>query len=335
MTELARFLDRRADEVSRLFATRVRDDDLLGRLPALLSNIASYLRAHAGDATFVPRGHATTDGLGPRATDASHHAVLCDCVFALLETEAVAPSIRELRILSDCVSAALGTSTHPVAQAAGHVAAVHADFLATVSHELRTPLSSILGYAQLLQTGSLSEDKRQRAVDAIERNARAQSQLIEQLLGASSSLAPALAASSALVPKGNELHGVSILLVDDDRDTREMLQQVMEASAGSVVVCASVAEARDAFAARRPDVVVSDIGMPEEDGYKLAQWLRARSHEQGGDVPAVALTAFSRTEDRTKALMAGFNNHVPKPVEPMELIAVIKAITSRATRGRY
>jgi CheY-like chemotaxis protein len=78
----------------------------------------------------------------------------------------------------------------------------------------------------------------------------------------------------------------------------------------------------------RPDVLVSDIGMPEQDGYALIQMLRALPESRGGRTPAIALTAYARLEDRMKALVAGFNMHVSKPVEPTELVAVIVNLTS-------
>jgi CheY-like chemotaxis protein len=92
-----------------------------------------------------------------------------------------------------------------------------------------------------------------------------------------------------------------------------------------------VAEALRLLGAERPDVLLSDIGMPGEDGYALIERLRALPPEAGGDLPVVALTAYARTEDRTRALLSGFSTHVPKPVEPLELLAVIASL---ARRGR-
>ena len=76
----------------------------------------------------------------------------------------------------------------------------------------------------------------------------------------------------------------------------------------------------------RPDILVSDIGMPEEDGYAFIRKVRALSRETGGRTPAVALTAYARVEDRTRVLLAGFQSHVPKPVEPVELLAVLASL---------
>ncbi len=83
----------------------------------------------------------------------------------------------------------------------------------------------------------------------------------------------------------------------------------------------------------RPDVIISDIGMPEEDGYSLIRKLRALPRDHGGSVPAAALTAYARSEDRVKAIAAGYQTHITKPVEPAELVAVVASLAGRA--GRY
>jgi PAS domain S-box-containing protein len=128
-----------------------------------------------------------------------------------------------------------------------------------------------------------------------------------------------------------ELDGLQLLVVEDETDTREMLVTLLEGCGARVRAAGSVAEALRLLAAERPDVLLSDIGMPEEDGYVLIERLRALPPEAGGDLPAVALTAYARTEDRTRALLSGFSTHVPKPVEPLELLAVIASL---ARRGR-
>ncbi|MFZ6182772.1 ATP-binding protein [Nannocystis pusilla] len=376
------------------------------------------------------------------------------------------------------------------------------EFLATVSHELRTPLTSILGWAQMLQLDGLSAEQRRHAIDTIERNARAQAQLIEDLLDVSSILAgklrlevqavnireiveaaletvrpaaeargvrlQATLASGATVmgdpqrlqqvvwnllsnavkftPRAGrvqvlverrdssveivvadtgkgiapefqphvferfrqadgattrrhgglglglsivrqlvemhggtvsvfsegedrgasftvriplavtlrrevetpetlrkeaakqdlhcppELAGLRVLVVDDERDTRDMLGTLLRRCGVEVTLAASAAEALRSIEAERPDVLVSDIGMPGEDGYSLLEKLRKLPREAGGTLPAVALTAYARSEDRTRALLAGFNNHVAKPVEPLELLAVIASLSWRTRK---
>jgi CheY-like chemotaxis protein len=97
-----------------------------------------------------------------------------------------------------------------------------------------------------------------------------------------------------------------------------------------VRTCGSAGEAISALEEYKPDVLVSDIGMPEEDGYSLIRKVRALNAESGGRTPAVALTAYARVEDRLQALSAGYNMHVSKPVEPTELAVVIASLVSRS-----
>ena len=373
------------------------------------------------------------------------------------------------------------------------------EFLATVSHELRTPLNAILGWAHLLQTGSMTEAQVRQGIEVIERNARAQTQLIEDLLDMSriisgkmrldiqsidpivfieaaiETVRPAAEAkgirlSTLLDPgagpiKGDpnrlqqvvwnlfsnaikftardgqvqvvlervnshieiavadtgvgikpeflphvfdrfrqqkasvtqpasglglglsivkhlvELHGgtvraisageergttftvclpltavqrdaevgqrlhprgasrisprfrppdlsgIKVLVVDDQPDARDMIRRVLEDCEADVATAGSAAEALRAVEKGRPDVLVSDIGMPDVDGYELLRRIRALG---GIQVPAIALTAFARSEDRTRALRAGFLAHVAKPVEPSELLATIASVVGRA-----
>ena len=374
------------------------------------------------------------------------------------------------------------------------------EFLATVSHELRTPLNAILGWAQLLRGGNLEEGELERALETIERNARAQAQLIEDLLDISriitgklrldvrpielagvieaavDSVRPAADAKGirlhvvldpragpvsgdanrlqqvvwnllvnaikftprdgrvgvnlarvnshvevivsdtgegidaallphifdrfrqadasttrrhgglglglsivrhlvelhggtvhaesggegrgslftvklplAVVRKGDDsrvhptaedrvdvglgtaqLDGVRVLVVDDEADARDLLSHLLRRCRAHVEAVASAADALAAIRRSRPDVLLSDIGMPGEDGYMLIQQVRALEEQTGlGKIPAVALTAFARAEDRRRALMAGFQMHVPKPVEAAELTAVVANLAGR------
>jgi signal transduction histidine kinase/ActR/RegA family two-component response regulator len=129
------------------------------------------------------------------------------------------------------------------------------------------------------------------------------------------------------------LDGLHILVVEDNADGREIMSMVIEQSGGRVTAVASAREALDALESLQPDVLVSDIGLPDEDGYALIRRLRSREAERGGFLPAVAMTGFVRTEDRARILAAGFQVHVPKPVDPAELTAAIAAV-ARDPRGR-
>jgi signal transduction histidine kinase/ActR/RegA family two-component response regulator len=128
------------------------------------------------------------------------------------------------------------------------------------------------------------------------------------------------------------LSGLHILVVDDEPDSLEVLIAVLESRGASVTAASSVREALAAFERDRPHVLVSDIAMPEEDGYELIRKVRMLDPARGGRVAAVALTAYARVEDRVRALSAGFQVHVPKPVTPAELIAVVAALGSGVTR---
>jgi PAS domain S-box-containing protein len=376
------------------------------------------------------------------------------------------------------------------------------EFLATVSHELRTPLTAMLGWAHLLRAGQLDEQSAKSALETIERNARSQSQLIDDLLDVSriitgklrldvrrvdpstfieaaiEALRPAAEAKSVRIqkvvdtgvssiagdparlqqvvwnllsnaikftPKGGrvqvrlervnshveiavsdtgtgispkflphvfdrfrqadqsttrefgglglglaivrhlvELHGgtvraeshgegqgatftvmlplltiyqssaatervhpqasdatpapecperldgLKVLVVDDEADTRELLSVVLKRCGAEVTTASSSAEALAIIEQQRPDVLVSDIGMPVEDGYELIRKVRALAPEHGGRVPAVALTAYARTEDRLRILRSGYQMHVPKPVELNELVAIVANLAERA-----
>jgi len=370
------------------------------------------------------------------------------------------------------------------------------EFLATVSHELRTPLTAMLGWAELLRMGRLSESKQRQALATIERNARAQVQLVEDLLDVSRivsgrlrlemaavlpgqfiepaaesvrvaadakevaleldldpTIGPVLGDAARLqqvawnlltnavkfTPRGGrvrvtsrrvgpsvelrfcdtgrgvspeflpymfdrfrqadgsstraqgglglglaivkhlvELHGgtieahsdgegcgsefivrlpvpeggllaaprsieaplhsslgfdcppevvgLRVLVVEDEPDTRNLLVMLLELCHAQVVSAASAAEARELVARDAPHLIISDIGMPGGDGYALIRDVRAMPDDRGGRVPAVALTAYARAEDRARALRAGFDEHLPKPVEPRELVRVIASL---------
>jgi PAS domain S-box-containing protein len=124
------------------------------------------------------------------------------------------------------------------------------------------------------------------------------------------------------------LKGIKVLAVDDDKDARFLLKTILEQSGAEVETCESVSAALSLIMDYCPDILISDIGMPEEDGYELIKKIREKEKGTGKRLPAVALTAFSRAEDRLKALTAGYNTHIPKPVEPAELTIVIANLTS-------
>jgi len=119
------------------------------------------------------------------------------------------------------------------------------------------------------------------------------------------------------------LEGFRILVVDDEADARTLIRRILEQCRASVTAVGSVDEAFEVLRRERPQLLLSDIGMPEKDGYELLRRVRSLPHGEGGDTPAVAITAFARSEDRRKALLAGFQMHLPKPIEPAELVAIV------------
>jgi len=207
-------------------------------------------------------------------------------------------------------------------------------FISKMSHELRTPLNSMLGWLRLVQSNTLDPAQQQRALATIERNIRAQVTLIDHLLDAGRSgmtlLGEGEAAGTANRRRSMEcppaLHGLRVLVVDDEPDARELLQSIFGQCRADVVAAGSAAEALDALDRFAPNVLVSDIGMPDVDGYHLISEIRRRPADRCGRIPAVALTAYARLEDRARALRSGFQVHVPKPVEPVEILAIVASL---------
>ncbi len=122
---------------------------------------------------------------------------------------------------------------------------------------------------------------------------------------------------------------VRVLVVDDDPDSREVVREVLEQAGAVVVVAGSAHEALQAIAERPPDVLLSDLGMPEEDGYQLMRRVRALDPASGGSVPAAALTAYTQAEDRRAAQEAGFQGYLSKPIDPAELTAAVARLAGR------
>ena len=126
-----------------------------------------------------------------------------------------------------------------------------------------------------------------------------------------------------------DLSGIKVLVVDDEVDACELIKRVLTECEAEVVTANSANDALLLVEKERPDVLMSDIGMPGIDGYELLRRVRALGPGRGGKVPAIALTAFARSEDRTRALRAGFLVHVSKPVEPSELVATVASLAGR------
>jgi CheY-like chemotaxis protein len=132
-------------------------------------------------------------------------------------------------------------------------------------------------------------------------------------------LAPARTASVADI----SLASIRVLVVEDDPDAAEFVTNLLQSHGAEVVSAASAREALEAVAQSRPDILISDIGLPEMDGYQLIEEIRKMDVAHGGGIPAVALTAFARSDDRTRALRAGYQTHLAKPIESTELVATV------------
>jgi CheY-like chemotaxis protein/anti-sigma regulatory factor (Ser/Thr protein kinase) len=125
---------------------------------------------------------------------------------------------------------------------------------------------------------------------------------------------------------GLNLTGVRVLVVEDDPDTLELLRFILDRRGAEVNTAASTREALDVMEHWQPTTLVSDLAMPDQDGYELIGRIRSRGSERGGNIPAVAVSAYTRTEDRIRALSAGFQMHLPKPVDPEELVATVASL---------
>jgi CheY-like chemotaxis protein len=125
----------------------------------------------------------------------------------------------------------------------------------------------------------------------------------------------------------DHLHGIHILIVEDDVDSRNVLSVLLQRLGALVEAVGSAAEAYDRISRRRPDVVVSDIGMPDEDGYTFIRHIR-QANGDARRLPAIALTAYARKQDADAALTAGYDHHLAKPVMPADLIRAIKEVTT-------
>jgi CheY-like chemotaxis protein len=154
------------------------------------------------------------------------------------------------------------------------------------------------------------------------------------LMDASAPSAEARSPAAAHGPAGLgfravDLSGIKVLVVDDEADARDLIARVLTECHADVTTAAAADEALAAVERVQPHVLVSDIGMPNVDGYQLLRLVRELGVARGGGLPAIALTAFARFEERTRALHAGFLVHVAKPVEPTELVATVASVVGR------
>jgi CheY-like chemotaxis protein len=138
---------------------------------------------------------------------------------------------------------------------------------------------------------------------------------------------PLSAPEAEPAPSGRFLHGLRILVVDDDPDSRDVLELMLIGRGAVVEMAGSCAEAMVLFEARCPDLIISDIGLPDGDGYELIRRVRSRPVDRGGAVAAIALTAYAGTEDVRRAIRCGYQVHVAKPFDATELIRIVQSLT--------
>lgn len=134
---------------------------------------------------------------------------------------------------------------------------------------------------------------------------------------------------SSVMADGPDVSGLRVLIVDDDPDACAIARRIFEDHGTRVYIALSAREGLNILIHERPDIIVSDIGMPDQDGYELMRQIRKLPPEQGGRIPAIALTAFARPEDRREALAVGYQRHLAKPVDPVQLLSLIAALTSK------
>jgi PAS domain S-box-containing protein len=126
-----------------------------------------------------------------------------------------------------------------------------------------------------------------------------------------------------------DLHGIHVLAIDDERDALRLLRDVLEVAGATVTTCSSATAALSSLETERPHAILADVGMPEMDGHELIRRVRANPSPEVREIPAAALTAFARSEDRIKALQSGFEMHLSKPIDPAELVAAVGTLVRR------
>jgi CheY-like chemotaxis protein len=126
-----------------------------------------------------------------------------------------------------------------------------------------------------------------------------------------------------------ELEGVRVLVVDDEPDARKLIERLLKQCHPEVFTAAGAVQALDLLKRHKPDVLISDIGMPGTDGFQFIRQVRSLPPSDGGRTPAIALTAFARSEDRTRAMLSGYQVHIAKPIETQELLATVGNLAGR------
>ncbi|MBW4527260.1 MAG: PAS domain-containing protein [Phormidium tanganyikae FI6-MK23] len=205
------------------------------------------------------------------------------------------------------------------------------EFLAVLSHELRSPLNPVLGWTRLLQNGKLDAARQAEVLKTIERNAKLQTQLIEDLLDISRIMQGKLSLTAAPV----SLAFVITVAVETVQLAAEAkhIQILLDLTTAIPPVIGDAARLQQVLDQFIPDVLVSNVGMAEMNGYMLIQQIRSCPPDKGGQIPAIALSAYASNFDQQQALRVGFQRHLAKPIEPDELILAVAMLTQRNTNA--
>jgi CheY-like chemotaxis protein len=217
------------------------------------------------------------------------------------------------------------------------------DFLSNLSHELRNPLTAIIGWAQLLQTHKLAEATVTHGLEVIYRNAKVQSQSIDNMLNpfqlTSDKQLPLEAVPSDLAAETGKsvteevslLEGLHILAVDDEPHILDLVKYILEDAGAAVTTVTSTRDALSSLVTSgvKYDALLTDIGMPDEDGLALIGRVRALDTKAGGQIPAAAITAYGSDRERQQAIDAGFQVHLAKPFYAEQLVQTVANLTER------
>lgn len=208
---------------------------------------------------------------------------------------------------------------------------------ARLAHDLRAPLNTIVGWSEILLMRDDTIGEHRRGLEAIARSARAQAAVLTRFGEAASSAPgpllgeprPAVAARSGRIELS--LSGKRVLVIDDDHDTRALIKAILTEARADAITAASADEGLALLRRLRPDVIVSDIGMALRDGYQFMRLVRTMPPSDGGHTPALAFTAYVDAEHRARALLAGYQEHIAKPVEAERLIAAVQRLAARSS----
>lgn len=242
--------------------------------------------------------------------------------------------------LADAVAHATGAAATAPPTPADMAAPSH------LIHDMRSAGGTLLTWCHLLRRGTLTAEQMAHGISVLERTVRRQLALVEQLAAErttgrapsvdgepAAARLPTASAPSDAPPAERagavDLGGLRILIVDDDADARESMRMILAPLGAEVVTAISAVDAFDVLQQGRPDLLISDIVMPDADGYALLRRVRAPDTGERGVIPAIAVTGSARPEDRQRAFGAGYQLHLTKPFDARALIVAVRALTGR------